>query len=194
MYKIIDYPGLQNVFGQWNNKLNSNKPIPSEHGKKLGCNVNDPMNKFDTFMQRHHCLHYKIENYELIEYYALIYNISITKDYNDDKSNNNHNKKVALNNNRYAKNTIDKNNENNKYRMRHDSSYYTQLTNEIGWKMKRDKSFRILSNQREQYPERGHATESQIEIENEMDLLFEYLNRKSWYHGYELKVKMVIGF
>ena len=54
--EMFNYPGLQSIYNLWHT---ANKVDPNN--KELGCNKKDINNKFDTFIQRQSCLHYKVK-------------------------------------------------------------------------------------------------------------------------------------
>ena len=54
--ELFNYPGLQSIYNLW-----KNPNLVNSNNKKLGCNMHDKTNRFDTFFQRQSCLHYKVK-------------------------------------------------------------------------------------------------------------------------------------
>ena len=50
--EILNYPGLQDIYNLWHNPSDSDI-------KQLGCDSSNEANRFDTYFERHSCLHYQ---------------------------------------------------------------------------------------------------------------------------------------
>ena len=78
-FRILDYPGLPSVYNLWNgisipqNQITSLKDqstvLVSTESKihQLGCDRKNPSNIYDTFFQRHSCLHHVVKSHNEME-------------------------------------------------------------------------------------------------------------------------------